>query len=59
MTRADVDDAHLDDLGAIVAYFTVPSMGVDLPRAAEQIPQAQTAMRFVAAYETPGLSGRD
>lgn len=57
LTRDDVTDAHLDNLGAIVAYFTVPSMGLDFATAAEQIPDAQTVMRFVAAYDTPAFPG--
>lgn len=57
LSRSDIDDAHLDKLGAIVAYFTVPSMGVDFATAKEQIPNAQTVMRFVADYETPDFPG--
>lgn len=57
LTRDDVTDAHLDNLGAIVAYFTVPSMGLDFATAAEQIPDAQTVMRFVAVYDTPAFPG--
>lgn len=56
-TRTDVTDAHLDNLGEIVAYFTVPSMGLDLATAQEQIPLGQTVMRFVAEYETPPFPG--
>lgn len=57
LKRNRVTDAHLNNLGAIVAYFTVPSMGLDLATAAEQIPDAQTVMRFVAAYDTPAFPG--
>ncbi len=57
MTRGDVTDAHLDALGAVVAYFTVPSMGVDIATAAEGVPHAQTVMRFVATYETQPFPG--
>ncbi len=57
MTRADVSEEHLDRLGAIVAYFTIPSMGLDFETAREQIPVAQKIMRLIAEYETPAFPG--
>ena len=46
LRRADLTDEHINQLGAIVAFFTVPSMGVTPEMAESYIPDAQNAMRF-------------
>jgi hypothetical protein len=47
LTRENVTTKHLDALASIVAFFTVPSMGVDPEAAEEKIPVARDVMRFV------------
>jgi cytochrome c5 len=49
-TLENIDDAHMDALGAIVTFFTVPSMGVSLDAAEANIPTAQRLMRWLRAY---------
>lgn len=53
----DVTKEHLDKLGAIVAFFTVPSMGVDLETAQDHVGQAQAVMQFLANTKTQPFPG--
>jgi len=62
MNREDITGQHLDDLGAMAAFFIVPSMGVDPATAQQQIPIAQSTMRFIKNVKTqpfPGNIDRD
>jgi mono/diheme cytochrome c family protein len=58
MTANDLVPAHLDELAAVTAFFTVPSMGVSPARAAAQIPAAQDVFRFLASYRPQPFPGR-
>lgn len=58
MRRADITDAHLDDLAAITAFFTVPSMGVAPEKARVHLGEARDVFRFFAAYRAPRFPGR-
>ncbi len=57
LTRDDVTPKHLNDLGAIVAYFTVPSMGVSPEVATDHVPDAQKVMQFAAGFKTQSFPG--
>lgn len=62
VTSADLTEAHIEALGSIVAFFTVPSMGVDIDTAEAHMDQAKTAMLFTAGVKTqpfPGVIDRD
>ena len=57
INREDLNEAHLDRLGKIVAFFTVPSMGVDLLTAEAHMEDAKTVMRYVAGVRTQPFPG--
>lgn len=58
-TAADVSPAHVDSLAAIVAYFTIPTMGVSADVAERGIPRAVPVMRWLATrYAPPPFPGR-
>lgn len=57
LRRADITDAHLDELAVITAFFTVPSMGVHPERARTHLGEAKDVFRFFAAYEAPRFPG--
>lgn len=57
MRRADITDAHLDDLATITGFFTVPSMGVHPDRARTHLGEAKDVFRFFATYESPRFPG--
>jgi len=57
MKREDITEQHLDDLGAMAAFFIVPSMGVDPATAQQQIPIAQATMRFIKDVKTQPFPG--
>lgn len=56
-TTADLTDAHIEALGSIVAFFTVPSMGVDIDTAEAHMDQAKKAMFFAANIKTQPFPG--
>ncbi len=57
VTTAELTDAHVEALGSIVAFFTVPSMGVDIDTAKANMVQAKKAMAFAAGVETQPFPG--
>jgi mono/diheme cytochrome c family protein len=58
-TAAGRSPAHVDSLAAIVAYFTVPTMGVTADVAQRGIPRAEPVMRwFASRYVPPSFPGR-
>lgn len=57
LRRADITDAHLDELAVITAFFTVPSMGVHPERARTHLGEAKDVFRFFAAYDSPRFPG--
>jgi hypothetical protein len=52
-TRADVTPAHLDRLGEVTAFFTVPSMGVHPGRVRAHLADARDVLHFVDTYASP------
>lgn len=54
---ADIDDQRLDSLGALVSFFTVPSMGVTPEAAESNIPNARNIMRWLLDYEPQPFPG--
>ena len=48
---------HRDALAAIVAFFTVPIMGVKPERAERSIPEAERVMAFLASAPPPAFPG--
>lgn len=50
MARGDIDAAHRAELAAIIAYFTVPAMGVTEDVAAAHIPDAIDVTGWMAGY---------
>jgi mono/diheme cytochrome c family protein len=56
--REDITPAHLDDLAAVTAFFTVPSMGVHPDRAAGQLQDARDVFAFLRDYEAPRFPDR-
>ena len=57
IAAGDIDAAHLDRLGAITAFFTVPSMGTTPEVALAHAGQGQAIMRWVAAHEAQPWPG--
>lgn len=57
ITREDIDEAHLDRLGQMVAFFTVPAFGVTPEIAEDHINEAQDAMHFSASLKTQPFPG--
>jgi hypothetical protein len=57
LSRADVSEAHLDNLAVITAFFTVPSMGVRPDRARAHLEEAKDVFRFFADYAPPRFPG--
>lgn len=58
IARADISDAHVSELAAVTAFFTVPSMGVHPDRAAAYIDEAQHVFAFLRDYQAPRFPGR-
>lgn len=58
IAAADISDAHLNELAAVTAFFTVPSMGVHPDRAAAYIDEAEDVFAFLRDYEAPRFPGR-
>jgi hypothetical protein len=56
-SAADIDRTHTDALGAIVTFFTVPSMGVTAEVAERAIPKTQKVMQWLAAYTAQPFPG--
>ncbi|PMX93339.1 hypothetical protein, partial [Pseudomonas sp. GW460-13] len=57
---APVAPGAADDAGRlahIVAFFTVPTMGMPPDRAGRAIPQVEDVMRFMAGYTPPPFPG--
>ena len=57
ITAEDIDNAHLQRLGAIVAYFTVPSMGVTESVAEAHIDDAVSITAWMVDYEPQPFPG--
>ena len=59
VARAAADDtpSHRDALAAIVAFFTVPIMGVTPERAERSIPEARRVMGFLSRTTPPRFPG--
>lgn len=58
LTRDDLDDEHLQDLAGIVAYFTVPSMGVTPEAAASHIGDVAGIMHWLRDYRPQPFPAR-
>lgn len=54
---ADIDAERLDSLGAMVAFFPVPSMGVTPEVAESSIPDARKIIRWLQDYEPQPYPG--
>ena len=57
MQAGDITDAHLDGLAPIVAYFTVPAMGVSAEVAEGSIPAARDVLAWMEDYEPQPFPG--
>lgn len=57
MRESDLTEAHRDQLAAITAYFTVPSMGVSGETARRRIPDAQTTWAFLQTVRPQPFPG--
>lgn len=57
ITPEDITNEHLDNLGAMAAFFIVPSMGVEPLDDRKQIPAAQATMRFIKDVKTQPFPG--
>lgn len=57
LDEAQQADAHRDGLATIVAFFTVPIMGISPERAERSIPEARRVMRFLAHASAPAYPG--
>ena len=55
--RDDIDAAHRQGLAGIIAYFTVPSMGVDLDVAEAHIPDALAVTAWMDSYAPQPFPG--
>lgn len=58
MSAADLTDAHRDQLAAITAYFTVPSMGVSGGQARRHMPDVKTTWVFLQTVRPQPFPGR-
>lgn len=58
ITSTEINDAHVNELAAVTAFFTVPSMGVHPDRAAAYIDEAQDVFAFLRDYQAPRFPGR-
>ncbi len=58
MQEADLTDAHRDQLAAITAYFTVPSMGVSGAQARRHVPDVETAWAYLQTVRPQPFPGR-
>lgn len=58
ITSTEISDAHVNELAAVTAFFTVPSMGVHPDRAAAYIDEAQDVFVFLRDYQAPRFPGR-
>ncbi|WP_315760285.1 hypothetical protein [Sphingomonas sp. Y38-1Y] len=56
-TEADLTPAHLDALGAITTFFTVPSMGVHPDAAIDALGDADAVIGFLKAYRPAPFPG--
>lgn len=56
-TETDIDSDHLADLAAIIAYFTVPSMGVTEAVAEAHIDDAVDVATWMKSYEPQPFPG--
>lgn len=57
MTATDIDAAHRAELAGIIAYFTVPAMGVTEDVAAAHIPDALTVTAWMETYRPQPYPG--
>ena len=57
MRAADVTPAHRASLGAIMTFFTVPSMGVHPDRAIGRLDSADSVMAFIDSYRPQPCPG--
>lgn len=53
-----ISEKHLDELAAVTAFFTVPSMGVKPEKALDHIREAEDVFRFLKRYEAPRFPGK-
>ena len=58
MEASDLNEAHRDQLAAITAYFTVPSMGVSGAQARRHVPDVKTAWAFLQTVRPQPFPGR-
>lgn len=54
----DIDQAHLDELAMVTAFFTVPSMGAHPDRAVDHLGEARDVFAFLRGYQAPRFPGR-
>ncbi|MET3931150.1 hypothetical protein L3D22_07855 [Lysobacter soli] len=57
LARADVDEAHMHELAGIVAYFTVPSMGVTPEAAQSHIGDTEKILHWLRDYRPQPFPG--
>ena len=57
MTAAEITPDHVSDLAGIVAYFTVPTMGMSGDAAVRAIPQVREAFGFVGTVRPQAFPG--
>lgn len=57
MQEADLTDAHRDQLAAITAYFTVPSMGVSGAQARRHVPDVEATWVFLQTVRPQPFPG--
>lgn len=58
MTPADVDDTHRGNLAAMIAYFTVPAMGVSPAVAQDHWDQARDVVAWLETYRPQPFPGQ-
>lgn len=54
---SDITPAHAKKLAHIVAFFTVPALGVEPEKAEEVLPRLAAVMNFLATYRPPPFPG--
>jgi len=57
MTHADLTENERDGKAGILAFFAVPTMGLDPRRVPDVVPRAREIVDFLAAYRPPRFPG--
>lgn len=53
----DISEKHDQEMGSIIALFTIGTMGYDADMAARAIPDAKDIMKFISKFEAPPFPG--